>query len=433
MSANSSDRESIRFRNSEMRIASDAQPQRPWYAAENIITNLVRLGFLMLVLGVLFGAWIVASAHLTEQFLGAPKTASGLIDPNAGEGALTPDNIEKQVLTYSLRMREAELEIPAGDNPRPRPFVIAPGEPARFVAARLQNEGFINDADLFNLYLRVTGLDRRIEAGNFMLAETMTTPEVAEALQNALFEEAVVTIPEGFRAEEIAERMAENNVMEPDRFLAAVRQPRNLSIFEDYDFLQELPADSSLEGYLFPDTYRLPVFASSPEIVLAAFLDNFENKVGKSGLVGGGSGLSGRNLVTLASIVEREAVQADERPLIAGVYVNRLNGSCEAEVGGRYLQADPTVQYARGTVGDWWWEPQSVEEYALVKSPYNTYLNPGLPPGPLASPGLDALEATRNPAQTDYCFFVATGDEGRHVFARTLAEHQQNLLLYGYQ
>lgn len=400
---------------------------------QTIVTNLVRLGFLVTVVGVLVGVWVVADAHLSEQLLGAPQSTNGLIDPNAGENALTPENIEQQVLAFSLRLREEELTIPAGENPRPRPFVIAPGEPARFVAARLAAEGFVHDADLFNLYLRVTGLERRIEAGNFMLSETMTIPEVAEALQTALFEEALVTIPEGFRAEEIAERLAENNIMEPDRFLAAVRAPRSLELFDEYEFLQDLPADASLEGYLFPDTYRLPVFASTPELILRSFLDNFEAKVGSSGLVGGGSGLSGRNLITLASIVEREAVQADERPLIASVYLNRLNGTCMAEVGGNYLQADPTVQYARGTVGNWWWKPQSIEEYATVLSPYNTYLYPGLPPGPIASPGLNAIEATRNPAATDYCFFVATGDDGRHVFARTLAEHEQNMRTYGYQ
>lgn len=393
----------------------------------------MRLIFLGLVVGVLAGTWVVADAHLTEQFLGAPKAAAGLIDPNAGEGRLTPDNIERQVLAFSLRMRENELNLVAGDNPRPRPFVIDPGEPARFVAARLQSEGLIRDADLFNLYLRVTGLERRIEAGNFMLAETMTIPQIAEALQTALFEEVLVTIPEGFRAEEIAERLADNNVMEPDRFLAAVRQPRSLALFDDYSFLQSLPEGASLEGYLFPDTYRLPVFASDPEIVLRAFLDNFEAKVANSGLAGGSSGLSGHNLVTLASIVEREAVQADERPLIASVYLNRLNGACAAQVGGNYLQADPTVQYARGTVGNWWWKPQRIEEYKTVTSPYNTYLAPGLPPGPISSPGLSAIEATRNPATSNYCFFVATGDDGRHVFAQTLAEHEQNLRIYGYQ
>ncbi|HXF63525.1 MAG TPA: endolytic transglycosylase MltG [Caldilineaceae bacterium] len=400
---------------------------------EHLLTNLVRLGFLLVVLGVLAGTWVVANAHLTEQFLGAPKMADGLIDPTAGQYTLTPENIERQVLAFSLRLRERELYIPAGSNPRTRPFVINPGEPARFIAARLAAEGFIRDADLFNLYLRVTGLERRIDAGNFMLAETMTIPQIAEALQTARFEEVWVTIPEGFRAEEIAERLAENNVIEPDRFLAAVRAPRSLSIFENYDFLQELPPDASLEGYLFPDTYLFPVFAGEPELVLASFLDNFEAKVGSSGLVGGASGISGRNLITLASIVEREAVQADERPLIASVYLNRLNGVCAQEVGGNYLQADPTVQYARGTVGNWWWKPERIEEYASVVSPYNTYLNPGLPPGPIASPGLSAIEATRNPATSAYCFFVATGDEGRHVFAQTLAEHQQNLQLYGYQ
>jgi UPF0755 protein len=397
------------------------------------ITNILRGAFLLMVVIVLIGVWTVASAHLSEQFLGAPQTAEGLIDPRSGQGALTPDNIEYQILAFNLRLRESELGLAAGANPRPRPFTIVPGEAARFVAARLQQEGFIRDAELFNLYLRVNGLERDIDAGNFMLAETMTVPEVAEALQTALFEEVLVTIPEGFRAEEIAERLAEANVMEPDRFLNAVRTPRSLSIFEEYEFLQSLPADGSLEGFLFPDTYRFPVFASEPELVIASFLDNFESKVGQAGLIGGSSGLSGRDLINLASIVEREAVQADERPLIASVYVNRLNGTCAGQVGGTYLQADPTVQYARGVVGNWWWKPQSIEEYATVNSPYNTYLNPGLPPGPIANPGLNAVEATRNPAATNYCFFLGTGEDGRHVFAQTLAEHEQNLRLYGYQ
>jgi len=397
-----------------------------------MLTNLARVGFLALVLGVLWSVWSVAEAHLSEQFMATEHTSNALIDPTAGQYALTPENIEKQILAFNLRMREEDLTLPAGEDPRPRPFTIIPGDAARFVAARLQNQGFITDADLFNLYLRVTGLDRRLEAGNFMLAETMTIPEIAEALQEARFEEVVVTIPEGLRAEEIAERLAENYVIDGERFLSAVRQPRSLSIFDNYDFLQSLPAGASLEGYLFPDTYRLPVNASTPELVIAPFLDNFENKVGHDGLSGGSSGLSGRDLINLAAIVEREAVQADERPLIASVYVNRLNGNCVADVGGTYLQADPTVQYARGVAGNWWWKPQSIAEYSQVVSPYNTYLNPGLPPGPIASPGLSAIEATRNPADSAYCFFVATGEDGRHVFARTLAEHEQNLRTYGY-
>jgi UPF0755 protein len=398
-----------------------------------VVANLIRLGFLVLVLGVVGGVWLVSSAHLEEQFLGAPREVAGLIDPEAGRNALTPDNIEQWVLAYSLQLRQEELAIPAGEDPSQRPFVINLGEPARFIAARLAAEGFVRDADLFNLYLRVSGLERRIQAGNFMLAETMTMPEVAQALQQALEAEATVTIPEGFRAEEIAERLAASNIIAADQFLAAVRQPRTLSIFEEYDFLQNLPANGTLEGFLFPDTYRFAVLSQAPEAVLRPFLDNFERRVGASGLTAGNSGLQGDTLLNLASIVEREAVQSDERPLIASVYLNRLSGACVSDVGGRYLQADPTVQYARGVVGNWWWEPESIEEYATVISPYNTYLNEGLPPTPIANPGLDAINAARNPAQTAYCFFLATGDDGRHVFAQTLAEHEQNLQLYGYQ
>ena len=199
-----------------------------------------------------------------------------------------------------------------------------------------------------------------------------------------------------------------------------------------YAFLAGRPGKPSLEGYLFPDTYRLPARASSSE-VLAAMLNNFDEKVGPGvRAAAADSGMSLQDAVTLASIVEREAVQADERPLIASVYRNRLANACP-DVGGPYLQADPTVQYARGRPGDWWWKPQSIEEYQFVQSPYNTYLNPGLPPGPIASPGLSALEAAVNPAETVYCFFVATGEDGRHVFARTLAEHEANVAIYGGQ
>ena len=399
---------------------------------EPLLLNLTRASFLILVLFVLWGVVIVSRAHLTEQFLAVERQSDALIDPDEGEDALTPENIEAQILAFTLRLREEELLFPAGDDPRPRAFTINPGEPARYIAARLAAAGFIHDADLFNLYLRVEKLDRNIEAGNFMLSESMTIPEIARELQQARFEEVLVTIPEGFRAEEIAERLAASFVIDSERFLTAVRQPQSLALLDDYDFLNDLSPGDSLEGYLFPDTYRFPVNASGPEIILASMLDNFENRVGVDGLSGGSSGRSGHELITLASIVEREAVQDDERPLIAGVYINRLNNDCR-DVGGTYLQADPTVQYAKGTTGNWWWKPQTIEEYAQVESLYNTYLHPGLPPGPIASPGLRAIEATSNPAQTPYCFFLATGDEGRHVFAQTLAEHNRNLAIYGYQ
>ncbi len=410
-------------------------PTHPAYEKDQknpLLFNLIRVSFLILVLFVLWNVFSVTRAHLTEQFLAVEYQSAALIDPDEGEDALTPENIEAYILALTLRLREEQLRIPAGDDPRPRAFTINPGEPARYIAARLAAAGFISDADLFNLYLRVNRLDRNIEAGNFMLAESMTIPEIAGELQQARFEEALVTIPEGFRAEEIAERLAANFVIDSERFLTAVRQPHSLDLFSDYDFLSNLPPGASLEGYLFPDTYRFPVNVSGPEIVLASMLDNFNNRVGAEGLTGGTSGISGHDLITLASIVEREAVQDDERPLIASVYLNRLSQSCR-DVGGTYLQADPTVQYAKGATGNWWWKPQTIDEYSQVDSLYNTYLHPGLPPGPIASPGQRAIEATRNPGQTVYCFFLATGDDGRHVFAQTLAEQERNLSIYGYQ
>jgi UPF0755 protein len=413
------------------RLSYNATDWRTQLRPANLFTHLLRLVFLLVVIGVLVGVWVVSNAHLTEQFLGAPQKTAGLLDHKADQSALTPDNIEKRVLAFSLRLRQNELKLPAGTNSLPRPFTINPGEPARFIAARLQQAGFVQDADLFNLYLRVSGLERHVAQGNFLLAETMTIPQVATALQKPMLEQAPVTIPEGFRAEEIAERLSAANIIAPDIFLAAVRQPRALSIFKDYEFLKALPENATLEGFLFPDTYFFPVLANSPEKVLAPFLDNFEKKIGTEGLAGGNSGISGRDLITLASIVEREAVQADERPLIASVYLNRLNGACP-DVGGNFLQADPTVQYARGTTGNWW-KPLTTQEYASIVSPYNTYLNQGLPPNPIDSPGLSAIDAVRNPAAVKYCFFVATGEGNRHIFALTLAEHEQNLKTYGYK
>ncbi len=132
---------------------------------EALFWNILRISMLLLVFAVVLGTWMVSSAHLGEQFLAVPQLSAGLIDPEANQFSLSPDSIEKQVLAFNLRLREAELDIPVGTNPLPRPFRIDPGEPARFVAARLEQEGFITDSGLFNLYLRVTGLEKQIEAG----------------------------------------------------------------------------------------------------------------------------------------------------------------------------------------------------------------------------------------------------------------------------
>jgi UPF0755 protein len=256
----------------------------------------------------------------------------------------------------------------------------------------------------------------------------MSMPQIAEKLQQPQIEEIVVTVPEGMRAEEVADLLNVRSITDGEAFLSMVRGgSASARALGEYSFVPDGLA--SLEGYLFPDTYRLPAQAT-PADLIRRMLDNFGQRVTSDVLApatAAGRGLG--QVVTMASIVEREARLADERPIIASVYWNRVSGACSAETGGAYLQADPTVQYAAGRPGEWWWKPPSVEAYQQIQSPYNTYLRPGLPPGPIASPGLSAIRAAAEPAQTSYCFFLAMGD-GSHVFASTLAEHQANIARY---
>jgi UPF0755 protein len=341
---------------------------------------------------------------------------------------LRPETLERSALGLYLRMQATALETPAGTDGTLEQFVIDPGETALTVASRLEEEGFIEDAGLFRNYMRYHGIDQRLAAGDFEIAKNMTMPEIAEQLQRARYEEIALTIPEGMRAEEVAELLDVKGVMDGQEFLGLVRGGgASVEGLGDYPWLPAgLP---TLEGYLFPDTYRLPARAKPADLV-RRMLDNFSNRVTEDILAAAQQrGRSLEQVINMASIVEREAPLADDRPLVASVYWNRLDGRCAKEAVGNYLQADPTVQYAAGRPGQWWWKPPSVEAYQTVQSPYNTYLWPGLPPTAIASPGLSALQAAAAPADTQYCFFVATGD-GAHVYATTLAEHQANVARY---
>ena len=357
----------------------------------------------------------------------APKVA--LLRP-ASEQALdlSPDTLEQRILGLYLKMRATELDTPSGTDTTLRPFVIAPGETALTVSGRLEDEGLITDANLFRQYMRYYGVDQRLAAGDFEVSSSMTMAEIADRLQRARYEEIVLTIPEGMRAEEVAELLDVKGVMDGQAFLALVRGGgAAVQGLGDYPWL---PAGlTTLEGYLFPDTYRLPSRAA-PADLIRRMLDNLKLRVTDELLAPAQqAGRSLEQVIVMASIVERETPRADERPLVASVYWNRISGACSKETGGAYLQADPTVQYAAGRPGQWWWKPPSVEAYQTVQSPYNTYLRPGLPPSAIASPGLSAIEGAANPASSQYCFFVATGD-GSHVFATTLAEHEANIAKY---
>jgi len=391
---------------------------------------LLRLLLFLVPLAALALLGFVAVSFVSAQLSDLPEQPRvALIKPTAEQSlSLSPDALELRLLGFYLRMQDQLVQTPASTDSSLRPFSIEQGETASTVSTRLQAEGLIGDADLFRLYMRYHGIDQRLAAGRFDLAPNMPMPEIAERLQRPQIEEVVVTLPEGMRAEEVADLLNVRGIMDGEAFLSMVRGgSASARALGDYPFVPD--GLTSLEGYLFPDTYRLPARAS-PADLIQRMLDNFGQRVTPEILApatAAGRGLP--QVVTMASIVEREARRADERPLIASVYWNRVSGACSTETGGAYLQADPTVQYAAGRPGEWWWKPPSVEAYQLIQSPYNTYLRPGLPPGPIASPGLSAIQAAAEPAQTQYCFFLAIGD-GSHVFASTLAEHQANLVRY---
>ncbi len=384
------------------------------------LVPLTALGILVFVAISFIGAQL-------QDVPAAPKVA--LIRASADQPLdLWPENLERQALGLYLKLRTTELQTPAGTDPVLQRFEIASGETALTVATRLEQEGYITDAGLFRNYMRYNGIDQRLAAGDFRIAKSMTMPEIAEALQQARYEEIVVTIPEGLRAEEVAELLDVKGVMDGQAFLGLVRGgTASAQALGGYDWL---PAGlATLEGYLFPDTYRLPSPAQ-PADLARRMLDNFKGRLTDDILAQAQqNGRSLEQVIIMASIVEREAPLADDRPLVASVYWNRLDGKCAKQAVGNYLQADPTVQYAAGRAGQWWWKPPSVEAYQTVQSPYNTYLWPGLPPTAIASPGLSAIRAAAAPAETQYCFFVATGD-GAHVYATTLAEHEANIARY---
>jgi UPF0755 protein len=305
--------------------------------------------------------------------------------------------------------------------------------PARSIARELQRFGLILDPELFEAYVRLNDLDSKIQAGTYVLDPTMSLREVVQAIQQADSESVSITVLEGWRFEQTADYLTKAGVLsdpakgEAYRSLAASAAAVDP---ERYGFLRQRPQGASLEGYLFPDTYEIPAANATAVDVITRQLDNFAARVPplyEEARANGTTDLSLHEVLTLASIVEREAVVREERPTIAGVYLNRL-------ASGIKLDADPTVQYAMGyqpATAQWWKTPVTLDEYAGVVSPYNTYLNPGLPPGPIAAPGLSSIAAVLDPEQHDYLYFVAVADgTGRHVFATTYEEHLQNVAKY---
>lgn len=307
-------------------------------------------------------------------------------------------------------------------------FEIAPGETAADVAQNLKQVDLIRQPVLFNLMARQRGVADKLEAGQFQLQRRMTTGEIITALQNSKVEEKQFTVIEGMRLEEVARVLVDANLAPSTEAAEAVM--RNAEAFKPgHVRLKDIPDEQSLEGYLFPNTYRVLATATITDVV-NTMLDEFDTNYADFENEITVQNFTTHEIVTMASIVQREAAGEAEMPHIAWVLWNRLKPEYEAEVAGR-LQADPTVQYAAGYDNETqtWWR-KNIDDVLDINSPYNTRVNKGLPPGPIANPGLRALRSAARPGTErpdgtpgeDDLYFVATCNGSSSNFAANYDE-----------
>ena len=336
--------------------------------------------------------------------------------------------------TYAVARTPGDLlsgSLPTGARAAQRgeqvPYSLKRGRNASDVGQDLEKLGVIRSGRQFELLVSLMGLQDKLSAGDFLLNKNSSAVGVVgELTVRGAVAVIRVTFPEGLRVEEMADVAAKAGFGSRQQFLDAVAVATLPP-----DLATNLPPGASLQGYLFPDTYILPT-GSTPTQLVALMIKTLDRRFTPELRAAALShGLNSHQALTLASVVEREAARAEERPLIAAVFYNRI------EAGDR-LGADPTVQFAaaldpKSVEKSGWWKKELTIEDLENPSKYNTRLFAGLPPGPIACPGLASLEAVASPARTDYYYFVADAKkaDGSHVFAVSFAEHQRNIALYG--
>ena len=358
-----------------------------------------------------------------------------------------PGSIENGIVRDFVQWYQprALSDEPASDDGERITVSVPGGASDADIGQLLFDQGVISSRLAFQWAVLEAGREGTLQAGTYDLSPSLRPSEIVAALKQESGPEVEITVQEGWRLEEVVGYLGTTKLtMNLEEFAALAEDPPP-DLIRDYDFLADLPAGRTLEGYLYPDTYRLFVNASAREVMdrlLQGFADHFTTKI-QTGIQR--QGLTVDEAVTLASIVEREAVLDKERPLIAGVFLNRVDNP-EAETAG-LLNADPTLQYALATaenrdasIHDWgtieWWSQLQVGglEVELPKrlAGYQTYINPGLPPTPIASPRGSSLAAVaRADTESGFFYFVAAcpGGErdGSHYFARTYGEHLVNI------
>ncbi len=324
-------------------------------------------------------------------------------------------------------------------NDEPIAFVIEPGQTVTDIAQNLKEQELISQPLMFRYLVSRQDAGDKLQAGEYQLAQSMTMGQIISALQTApVFEEKEFEIIPGWRMEEVAEMVVREDLVESsEEFLSVARDAAPFK--ENYALLESIPEGQGLEGYLFPDRYRIESTATVTDIIDKVLTDGFvprysefENAVTAEGP--GGNPPTVHQIVTMASIIQREAANDDEMPHLSHIFWNRLKPENNAEVNGQ-LQADPTLQYVLGKEGDWWpkLDQLPVEEINNNQNPYNTRNVQGLPPGPIANPGAFALRSAARPgplrpdgSEGDKdLYFVAKCGENAHEFAATLAEFEQ--------
>jgi len=305
------------------------------------------------------------------------------------------------ILAYREGRARLEPVDPAGE---PVVFMVPRGAPVRRIGRDLEAAGLVRDGRLFAWLARWHGLAGRIQAGEYELSPARSAAEILALLVEGRVRTFEVVVPEGFTAAQIAERLEATGVFDGRRFLEVARSD---------ELARELGLPGpGLEGYLFPDTYRWPR-DTSPERIARSMVERFRAVWAGIEPLAARRGLDMREVVTLASIVEKETGAPEERPRIAGVFLNRL-------ARGMRLESDPTTIYGIADF-DGNLRRAHLED---ATNPYNTYRIEGLPPGPICNPGREALRAVVEPEEHDYLFFVSRND-GTHVFSRSFAEHSR--------
>lgn len=320
-------------------------------------------------------------------------------------------------LIFSAFMYYESLFKPVDRNAVPKIVDIPRGSSTLDIAKILHSDGLIKNEWFFILRVKALNSEGKMQAGKYLLNTSMTTDEIIKkiVLGKAQLDSVKFTIPEGFTVKDIANRLSDIGLVNKEKFLAEAQN----GTF-NYDFLKDVPQNrpDRLEGYLFPDTYQVSLGASEDDII-KLMLSRFE-EVYKSTIKENAKnlGMTSDQIITIASMIEKEAMVDSDRKLIAGVIYNRLKKNMK-------LQIDATVEYALGKHKD----KLSYKDLE-INSPYNTYLYYGLPEGPISNPGLKSIEAALNPAKHDYYYYVAKND-GTHVFSKTYAEHikVQNAIL----